>query len=116
MGDFEKKIPASACRKKAIACSTNVIESLWEKREKNILPTRLLEKKKKILDDQKFPPPPAPSRVEWSAPYFILEILEGASTGNRGLKGRPLENLWEGGVGGWGGRSTKKILVQEKIK
>ena len=113
MGDFEKKIPASACRKKAIACSTNVIESLWEK---NILPTRLLEKKKKILDDQKSPPP---SRVEWSVPYFILEILEGASTGNRGPKGRPLENLWEGGVGGgWGGggRSTKKILVQEKIK
>ena len=27
-GDFEKKIPASACRKKKIACSTNVIESL----------------------------------------------------------------------------------------
>ena len=26
-GDFEKKIPASACRKKKIACSTNVIES-----------------------------------------------------------------------------------------
>ena len=25
-GDFEKKIPASACRKKKIACSTNVIE------------------------------------------------------------------------------------------
>ena len=60
MGDFEKKFPASACRKKKIACSTNVIESLWEKREKNILPTRLLEKK--ILDDQKSqtPPPPPP--------------------------------------------------------
>ena len=26
MGDFEKKFPASACRKKKIACSTNVIE------------------------------------------------------------------------------------------
>ena len=26
MGDFEKKNPASACRKKKIACSTNVIE------------------------------------------------------------------------------------------
>ena len=25
-GDFEKKFPASACRKKKIACSTNVIE------------------------------------------------------------------------------------------
>ena len=34
VGDFEKKFPASACRKKIIACSTNVIESLWEKREK----------------------------------------------------------------------------------
>ena len=43
-GDFEKKFPASACRKEKIACSTNVIESLWEKREKNILPTTLLEK------------------------------------------------------------------------
>ena len=64
MGDFEKKFPASACRKKKIACSRNVIESLWEKREKNILPTGLLEKK--ILDDQKSPPPP--SRVKWSAP------------------------------------------------
>ena len=30
VGDFEKKFPASACRKKKIACSTNVIESLWE--------------------------------------------------------------------------------------
>ena len=58
MGDFEKKFPASACRKKKIACSTNVIESLWEKREKNILPTRLLEKK--ILDDQKSQTPPPP--------------------------------------------------------
>ena len=62
MGDFEKKFPASACRKKKIACSTNVIESLWEKKEKNILPTILLGKK--ILDD-----PPPPSRVKWSAPY-----------------------------------------------
>ena len=26
MGDFEKKNPASACRKKKIACRTNVIE------------------------------------------------------------------------------------------
>ena len=26
MGDFEKKFRASACRKKKIACSTNVIE------------------------------------------------------------------------------------------
>ena len=47
-----------------IACSTSVIESLQEKREKNILPTRLLEKK--ILDDQKSqtpPPPPPPQEL-----------------------------------------------------
>ena len=55
VGDFEKKFPASTCRKKKIACSTNVIESLWEKREKNILPTRLLEKN--IIYDQKSPTP-----------------------------------------------------------
>ena len=40
------------------------------RREKNILPTRLLGK---ILDDQKSPTPtptpPPPSRVKWSAPY-----------------------------------------------
>ena len=59
MGDFEKKIPEIACRKKKIACSTNVIESLWEKKGKNILSTRLLEKK--ILDDQKSLPPPPKS-------------------------------------------------------
>ena len=64
MGDFEKKFPASACRKKKIACSTNVIESLWEKREKNILPTILLEKK--FLMTRNHPPPP--SRDKWSAP------------------------------------------------
>ena len=50
----------SACRKKKIACSTNVIKSLWEKKGKNILPTRLLGKKK-ILDDQKSPTPPLKS-------------------------------------------------------
>ena len=61
MGDVEKKFPASACRKKKIACSTNVIESLWEKRGKSILPTRLLEKK--ILDDQKSPSPPCPQEL-----------------------------------------------------
>ena len=61
-GDFEKKIPASACRKKKIACSTNVIESLWEKKGKNILPTRLLEKKFLMTTNH---PPPSP---KWSAP------------------------------------------------
>ena len=34
VGDFEKKFPASACRKKKIACSANVIERLWEKKGK----------------------------------------------------------------------------------
>ena len=48
---LKKKFSASACREKKIACSKNVIESLWEKKGKNILPTRLLEKK--ILDEQK---------------------------------------------------------------
>ena len=36
---FWKKIPASARRKKKIACTTNVIESLWEKKGKNVLLT-----------------------------------------------------------------------------
>ena len=35
-------------------------------REKNILPTRLLEKKKLLTRNH--PPPPLPSRVKWSAP------------------------------------------------
>ena len=80
MGDFEKKFPASACRKKKIACSTNVIESLWEKREKNILPTRLLEKKFFMIRNH----PPHPSRVTWSAPYsfvtFPSRIFEDSSS------------------------------------
>ena len=65
LGDFEKKFPASACRKEKIACSTNVIESLWEKREKNILPTTLLEKSSPWPEMTH--PSPA-SRVKWSAP------------------------------------------------
>ena len=36
VGDFAKTFPASACRKENIACSTNVIESLWEKKGKKI--------------------------------------------------------------------------------
>ena len=52
---FWKKISCKHLSEKKIACSTNVIESLWEKREKNILPTRLLEKK--IIYDQKSPTP-----------------------------------------------------------
>ena len=56
MGDSEKKFPASACWKKKIACSTNVIESLWEKREKKYPAHQIA--RKKILDDQKSPTPP----------------------------------------------------------
>jgi len=44
-GDLEKKIPASACRKKKIACSTNVIESLWIKKGKNY-PAHQIDRKK----------------------------------------------------------------------
>ena len=50
-----KKIPASACRKKKIACRTNATESLWEKKEKQYPAhqiARKKKKKKKILDDQ----------------------------------------------------------------
>ena len=44
-GDFEKKFPASACRKKKIACSTNVIESLWEKKGKKYPAHQIARKK-----------------------------------------------------------------------
>ena len=40
MDDFEKQIPASACRKKKIACSTNEIEKKilhYRKEEKKML-------------------------------------------------------------------------------
>ena len=47
-----KKIPASACRKKKIACRTNATESLWEKKEKQYPAHQIARKKKKILDDQ----------------------------------------------------------------
>ena len=39
-------------------------------RKKNILPTRLLEKKN-LLTRNHPPPPPPPSRVKWSAPKRI---------------------------------------------
>ena len=55
VGDFEKKFPASACRKKKIACSTNVIESLWEKKGKKYPAHHIA--RTKILDDQKSPTP-----------------------------------------------------------
>ena len=61
MGDFEKKFAASACQKKKIACSTNVIEELMGKKGKNILPTRLLEKI--FLMTRKSPPPPPPQEL-----------------------------------------------------
>ena len=54
-GPKKKKIPARAFRKKKIACSTNVIESFWEKRKKISCPPDCY--KKKILDDQKSPTP-----------------------------------------------------------
>ena len=59
-----KKIPASACRKKKIACSTNVIESLWEKKGKKY-PAHQIVRKKFLMTRNHLPPP---SRVKWSAP------------------------------------------------
>ena len=55
MADFEKKFPASACRKEKIECSTNVIESLWEKKGKKYPAHQIA--RKKILDDKKSPTP-----------------------------------------------------------
>ena len=57
--DFEKKFPASACRKEKIACSTNVIESLSEKKGKKY-PAHQIARKKN-LDDHKSPTPPLKS-------------------------------------------------------
>ena len=68
---LKKKIPASACRKKKIACSTKVIESLWEKKGKNILPAILLGKK--ILDDQKSPAPPPTPKTWMVGPLWAVE-------------------------------------------
>ena len=50
MSDFEKKFSASACRKKKIALqffsiSTNVIESLWEKKGKKYPAHQIARKK-----------------------------------------------------------------------
>ena len=60
-GDFEKKFPASACRKKKIACSTNVIESLWEKKGKKY-PAHQIARKKKFFMTRN-PPPPDPEEL-----------------------------------------------------
>ena len=72
MGDFEKKFPASACRKKKIAFSTNVIESLRQKKGKKY-PAHQIARKKKFLMTRNHPP--LASRVKWSAPKTRL-ILE----------------------------------------
>ena len=45
VGDFEKKFPARACRKKKIACSTNVIKSSWEKKGKKYPAHQIASKK-----------------------------------------------------------------------
>ena len=42
---LEKKFPASACRKKKIACSTNVIKSLREKKGKKYPAHHIARKK-----------------------------------------------------------------------
>ena len=68
VGDFEKKFTASSCRKKKIACSTNVTESLWEKKGKKY-PAHQITRKKKFLMTRNHPRPP--SRVKWSAPYKL---------------------------------------------
>ena len=54
-------IAASVCRKKKIACSKNVIESLWEKRGKKY-PANQIARKKELLMTRNQPPPPPPSQ------------------------------------------------------
>ena len=49
VGYFEKKIPASACRKKKTACSTNVIESLWGKKKGKKYPANQIARKKFLM-------------------------------------------------------------------
>ena len=61
MGDFEKKFPASACRKKKIACSTNVIEKNSCTAVK-IYPTHQIVRKKNLAD-HKSPTPPPPQKL-----------------------------------------------------
>ena len=58
MGDFGKKFPASACQKKKIACSTNVIESLWEKKGKKNPAHQITNKKIFLMTRNHCPPPP----------------------------------------------------------
>ena len=59
-GDFEKKFPPTAFRRKKIACSTNVIESSWEKKKGKKYPAHQIARKK-INDDQKSPTLPLKS-------------------------------------------------------
>ena len=79
MGDFEKKFPASACPKKKIACSTNVIESLWEKKG-NKYPAQQTARKK-ILDDQKSPTLPSPPSTEICELIFVVKERGGGGGG-----------------------------------
>ena len=84
VGDFEKKIPASACRKKEIACSTNVIESVWEKRKKKYPTHQIARKKTKFLMTRNQPhhpqtpprhhPPPAPQELNGRPLTLISKI------------------------------------------
>ena len=61
MGDFEKKFPASACRKKKIACSTNVIEKNYCTALKKY-PTHQVARKKNLAH-QKSPTPLPPQKL-----------------------------------------------------
>ena len=56
-GWFWKKFPASACRKKKIACSTNVIEGLWEKKGKKYPAHQIARKKKSWWPEITHPSP-----------------------------------------------------------
>ena len=53
---------------KKIACSSNVIESLWEEKGKKY-PAHQIAIKKLLMTRNH---PPLPSRVKWSAPYHTL--------------------------------------------
>ena len=74
MGDFEKKFPASACRKKRIACSTNVIEKNSCTAVKKY-PTHQVARKKKILLTINHPPPPPPQKLNGRPLSFLCLII-----------------------------------------
>ena len=79
VGDLGKKFPVSACPKKNIACSTNVIESLWGKKGKKY-PAHQIARKKKFLMTRNHPT--LTSRIKWSAPYvrsfFPAKVIDGS--------------------------------------